>query len=153
VTIVSASAALVEKGEYRHFMEKEIHEQPDSCQRTLSAYLDPVAGKAVAPGDIDFAKISRLQIVACRTAGYARFTAKYIFGGLAGLPVDVEIASEFRYRDPALMEGSLALAVSQSGETADTLAALRWCKAQGLKTAALVNVHTSTMAREADVMW
>jgi glucosamine--fructose-6-phosphate aminotransferase (isomerizing) len=153
LTIVPASAALVEKGEYRHFMEKEIHEQPDSCQRTLSAYLDPVAGKARAPGEIDFSKISRLQIVACGTAGYAAFTAKYVFERLAGLPVDVEVASEFRYREPALTPGALALAVSQSGETADTLAALRYCKAQGLKTAALVNVHTSTMAREADLMW
>jgi glucosamine--fructose-6-phosphate aminotransferase (isomerizing) len=153
LTIVPASAALVEKGEYRHFMEKEIHEQPDSCQRTLSAYLDPVACKARAPGDIDFSQIARLQIVACGTAGYAAFTAKYVFERLAGLPVDVEVASEFRYRDPAVTPGSLALAVSQSGETADTLAALRYCKAQGLRTAALVNVHTSTMAREADVVW
>jgi glucosamine--fructose-6-phosphate aminotransferase (isomerizing) len=152
VTVVAASAALVEKGEYRHFMEKEIHEQPDSCQRTLSAYLDPVEGKARAPG-VDFAEITRLQIVACGTAGYAAETAKYLFERLAGLPVDVEVASEFRYREPALTPGALALAVSQSGETADTLAALRFCKAQGLKTAALVNVHTSTMAREADVMW
>jgi glucosamine--fructose-6-phosphate aminotransferase (isomerizing) len=152
VTVVAASAALVEKGEYRHFMEKEIHEQPDSCQRTLSAYLDPVEGKARAPG-LDFAEITRLQIVACGTAGYAAQTAKYLFERLAGLPVDVEVASEFRYREPALTPGALALAVSQSGETADTLAALRFCKAQGLKTAALVNVHTSTMAREADVMW
>ena len=153
LTVVPASAALVEKGEYRHFMEKEIHEQPDSCQRTLSAYLDPVEGRAKAPGDIDFAEVSRLQIVACGTAGYAALTAKYVFEKLAGLPVDVEVASEFRYRDPAVTPGALAIAVSQSGETADTLAALRYCKAQGLKTAALVNVHTSTMAREADVVW
>jgi glucosamine--fructose-6-phosphate aminotransferase (isomerizing) len=153
LTVVPASAALVEKGEYRHFMEKEIHEQPDSCQRTLSAYLDPVECRARAPGDIDFAEVSRLQIVACGTAGYAAFTAKYVFEKLAGLPVDVEVASEFRYRDPAVTPGALAVAVSQSGETADTLAALRYCKAQGLRTATLVNVHTSTMAREADVMW
>jgi glucosamine--fructose-6-phosphate aminotransferase (isomerizing) len=153
VVVVAAAAALVDKGAYRHFMEKEIHEQPESCQRTLSAYLDPVAGKARAPGGIDFAAITRVQIVACGTAGYAAFVAKYAFERLAGLPVDVEVASEFRYREPALTPGGLAVAVSQSGETADTLAALRYCKAQGLTTAALVNVHTSTMAREADVIW
>jgi glucosamine--fructose-6-phosphate aminotransferase (isomerizing) len=153
VTLVAASAALVEKGAFRHFMEKEIHEQPDSCQHTLSAYLDPVAEVARAPGDIDFKAIERIQIVACGTANYAAFVAKYAFERLAGLPVDVEVASEFRYREPALAKGSLALAVSQSGETADTLAALRYCKAEGLRTAALVNVHTSTMAREADLLW
>ncbi|MGN6422061.1 MAG: glutamine--fructose-6-phosphate transaminase (isomerizing) [Asticcacaulis sp.] len=155
VTTVSASAALVEKGSYRHFMEKEVHEQPESTQRTLSAYLDPVAGavRADIKAGIDFAKVSRLQIIACGTAYYAGAIARYAFETLAGLPVDVEVASEFRYRSPAMTPGTLAVAVSQSGETADTLAALRWCKDQGLKTAALVNVHTSTMAREADLMW
>ena len=97
-----ASAALVEKGEYRHFMEKEIHEQPDACQHTLSAYLDPVALQAHAPGGFDFQGVERLQIVACGTAYYAGLTAKYLFERLAGLPVDVEVASEFRYREPAL---------------------------------------------------
>ncbi|HEX7800978.1 MAG TPA: glutamine--fructose-6-phosphate transaminase (isomerizing) [Asticcacaulis sp.] len=155
VTVVSASAALVEKGSYRHFMEKEVHEQPESTQRTLSAYLDPVAGavRADIKAGIDFAQVARVQIIACGTAYYAGAIARYAFEKLAGLPVDVEVASEFRYRDPAMTAGTLAVAVSQSGETADTLAALRWCKAQGLKTAALVNVHTSSMAREADVLW
>ncbi len=155
VTTVSASAALVEKGSYRHFMEKEVHEQPDSCQRTLSAYLDPVAGEVRADikAAIDFSKIVRIQIIACGTAYYAGSVARYAFEKLAGLPVDVEVASEFRYRSPAMMPGTLAVAVSQSGETADTLAALRWCKDEGLKTAAVVNVHSSTMAREADLMW
>ena len=155
VTIVSASAALVEKGAFRHFMEKEVHEQPESCQRTLSAYLDPTTGtvRADISGQVDFAKIVRIQIIACGTAYYAGSIARYAFEKLAGLPVDVEVASEFRYRAPAVMPGTLAIAVSQSGETADTLAALRWCKAQGLHTAALVNVHSSTMAREADLMW
>jgi glucosamine--fructose-6-phosphate aminotransferase (isomerizing) len=104
-----------------------------------------------APG-LDFARVERLQIIACGTASYAGLIARYLFERLAGLPTDVEIASEFRYREPALGPGALALAVSQSGETADTLAALRWCKARGIATAALVNVHESTMAREADVM-
>jgi glucosamine--fructose-6-phosphate aminotransferase (isomerizing) len=149
---LAASAALVEKGNYRHFMEKEIHEQPDACQHTLTAYLDPVAMRAKSPG-ADFTSIERVQIVACGTAYLAGLTAKYLFERLAGLPVEVEIASEFRYRDPALSPNTLALAISQSGETADTLAALRWCKSKGLATAALVNAHQSTMAREADVVW
>ena len=149
---VSASSALVEKGEYRHFMEKEIHEQPDSVQHTLSHYLDFVNGK-VKPGEIDFAGIDRIQIVACGTAFYAGQIGRYAFERLAGLPCDVEIASEFRYRNPAVASGTLAVAVSQSGETADTLASLSWCKANGLQTAALVNVHSSSMAREASVVW
>ncbi|TBR15065.1 MAG: glutamine--fructose-6-phosphate transaminase (isomerizing), partial [Chitinophagaceae bacterium] len=149
---VSAAAALVEKGEYRHFMEKEIHEQPDACQHTLSAYIDPVSGLATAPGGLDLAAFDRIQIVACGTASYAGAIARYLFERLAGLPCDVETASEFRYREPALSPRTLAIAVSQSGETADTLAALRWCKAAELTTAALVNVHESTMAREADFL-
>jgi glucosamine--fructose-6-phosphate aminotransferase (isomerizing) len=153
VRLVSASAALVEKGNYRHFMEKEIHDQPDACQHTLSAYIDPVTGRARAPGGIDMASFERIQIVACGTASYAGAIARYLFERLAGLPCDVEIASEFRYREPAVTPKTLAIAVSQSGETADTLAALRWCKAQGLTTAVVVNVHESSMAREADVVF
>jgi glucosamine--fructose-6-phosphate aminotransferase (isomerizing) len=149
---VSASAAMVEKGNYRHFMEKEIHDQPEACQRTLSAYLDPVAQTAKVPAGFTFEGVDRIQIVACGTAYLAGLTAKYLFEKVADLPVDVEIASEFRYRDPALSKSTLAIAISQSGETADTLAALKWCKARGLRTAALVNAHQSTMAREADVM-
>ena len=153
VTVVPASAALVEKGNYRHFMEKEIHEQPESTQRTLSAYIDPVNRRVRAPEGVDFKALNRLQIIACGTAFYAGMVAKYAFERVARLPVDIEIASEFRYRHPAVAPGTLAMAVSQSGETADTLAALRWCKEQGLSTAALVNVHTSSMARESDVMF
>lgn len=152
VVQVSASSAMVEKGEYRHFMEKEIHEQPDSVQHTLSEYLDLVTGK-VKPQGVDFAVIDRIQIVACGTAFYAGQIGRYAFEKLAGLPCDVEIASEFRYRSPAVSKSTLAVAVSQSGETADTLASLTWCKAQGLPTAAVVNVHTSSMAREASVLW
>ncbi|MGV9009269.1 glutamine--fructose-6-phosphate transaminase (isomerizing) [Brevundimonas sp.] len=152
IVTVSASSALVEKGEYRHFMEKEIHEQPDSVQHTLSHYLDFVNAKAKI-GETDFAAVERIQIVACGTAFYAGQIGRYAFEKLAGLPCDVEIASEFRYRSPALSKGTLAVAVSQSGETADTLASLSWCKAKGLKTAALVNVHSSSMAREAHHLW
>ena len=151
--VVSPSAALVERGNYRHFMEKEIHDQPDACQHTLSAYLDPVSGEATAPGGIDFSKVDRIQIIACGTAFYAGLISRYLFERLARIPVDVEVASEFRYREPPVTPGTLAIVVSQSGETADTLAALRWCKGQGLQTAAVVNVHESTMAREADVLF
>ena len=153
IKIVSAAAALVEKGNYRHFMEKEIHEQPESCQRTLGAYTDALTSRTIPTPGLDFASVDRIQIVACGTASYAAQIARYLFERLAGLPTDVEIASEFRYRDPALLTTTLAVAVSQSGETADTLAALRWCKAAGLRTAALVNSHESTMAREADFLW
>ena len=152
VVQVSASSAMVERGEYRHFMEKEIHEQPDSVQHTLSEYLDLVTGKAKT-GTIDFTAIDRIQIIACGTAFYAGQIGRYAFERIAGLPCDVEIASEFRYRSPALSKNTLAVAVSQSGETADTLASLTWCKREGLRTAAVVNVHSSSMAREADVLW
>ena len=152
IRIVANASALVEKGNYRHFMMKEIHDQPDACQHTLSAYIDPINGTAKSPG-VDFAQIDRLQIIACGTAAYAGMIGRYLFESLAGLPTDVEIASEFRYRDPALAPGALAMAISQSGETADTLAALRWCKGRGIATAALVNSHESTMAREVDVMF
>ena len=150
--LVSTSAALVEKGAYRHFMAKEIHEQPDACQHTLSAYLDPLAGRATPPSGFSFEGVERIQIVACGTAYLAGLTAKYLIEQLAGLPVDVEIASEFRYRRAAVSPTTLALAISQSGETADTLAALKWCRSKGLRTAALVNAHQSSMAREADIM-
>ncbi len=153
IRTVSVSAALVEKGNYRHFMQKEIHDQPDACQHTLASYVDPVAGRAIAPDGFDFTSIDRLQIVACGTAFYAGLIGKYLIERLAGLPVDVEVASEFRYRSPAIAARTLAVAISQSGETADTLAALRWCKDQGLATAAIVNAHESTMARQVDRLW
>jgi glucosamine--fructose-6-phosphate aminotransferase (isomerizing) len=151
--LVPASAALVEKGNYRHFMEKEIHDQPEGCQRTIAAYVDTLTERTAVPGDIDWAGIERIQIVACGTSYIAGMLGKYLIEQLADLPVDVEIASEFRYRQPALREGSLAIAMSQSGETADTLAALRYCMARGMKTAAVVNATESTMAREVDVVW
>ena len=103
------------------------------------------------PDELNFSEIDRVIIIACGTACYAAMVAKYWFEQVAGLAVDVDIASEFRYRKPVLPERSLFIAVSQSGETADTLAALRYCKEHGVKTAALVNVMTSTMAREADI--
>jgi glucosamine--fructose-6-phosphate aminotransferase (isomerizing) len=153
IRTVPASAALVEKGNYRHFMEKEIHDQPEGCQHTIAAYVDAVAGRAAMPGGVDFAALERVQIVACGTSYIAGLLGKYVIETLADLPVDVEIASEFRYRAPALRDGSLVIAMSQSGETADTLAALRFCQAKGMQSAAVVNAQESTMAREVDVVW
>jgi len=153
IAIIPASAAMVEKGNYRHFMEKEIHDQPEGCQRTIAAYADPTTLKAKMNGDIDFAALDRIQIVACGTSYIAGMIGKYLIEQMADLPVDVEIASEFRYRQPALRGNTLAVAMSQSGETADTLAALRYCQAKGMRSAAVVNAQGSTMAREVDVVW
>jgi glucosamine--fructose-6-phosphate aminotransferase (isomerizing) len=153
VKVVASSAALMEKGNYRHFMEKEIHDQPEGCQRTIAAYVDTLSGVAAVPGGIDWAGLERIQIVACGTSYIAGVIGKYMIEKYADLPVDVEIASEFRYREPALRPGALAIAMSQSGETADTLAALRYCIAKGMKSAAVVNATESTMAREVDVVW
>ena len=153
VAVIPASAAMVEKGNYRHFMEKEIHDQPEGCQRTIAAYADPTTLKAKMAGDVDLASLDRIQIVACGTSYIAGLIGKYLIEQMADLPVDVEIASEFRYRGPALRPNTLALAMSQSGETADTLAALRYCQGKGLKSAAVVNAQGSTMAREVDIVW
>ncbi len=153
VKVVPASAVMMEKGNYRHFMEKEIHDQPEGCQRTIAAYVDALTARAALPGGLDLAALERIQIVACGTSYIAGVIGKYLIEQLADLPVDVEIASEFRYRQPALRSGSLVIAMSQSGETADTLAALRYCKAKGMKSAVVVNAQESTMAREVDVVW
>jgi len=151
VSVIGADQAVAAKGNYRHFMEKEIHEQPEVVARTLSAYVGEDLDIRL-PDNLDFADCSRLIISACGTACFAGQIARYWFESLARLPVEVDIASEFRYRDPALDRDALALFVSQSGETADTLAALRYCKDAGLRTAALVNVPESTIAREADIV-
>ena len=136
-------------------MLKEIYEQPNTVTRSLAHYLDelrerPVRGTDLDPS-MDFTQFDRIILIACGTAYYAGVVAKYWFEQVAGLAVDIDVASEFRYRRPVLSEKSLFIAISQSGETADTLAALRYCKDNGLTTAALVNVMTSTMAREADI--
>jgi glutamine---fructose-6-phosphate transaminase (isomerizing) len=149
----SASAAVIEKGNYRHYMEKEIHEQPIVVAQTLGAYLDPLAETVSLPAaPFDLAQIKRIQIVACGTALLAGQVATYWLEALARIPVQIENASEFRYRDPVYEPGGLALFISQSGETADTLAALRHAKAGGQQIAAVVNVASSTMAREADLL-
>jgi glucosamine--fructose-6-phosphate aminotransferase (isomerizing) len=151
ITILTGGPAMAEKGNYRHFMLKEMYEQPETIGRTLANYIDEYRLTSNMPEELDFSDIERVIIIACGTACYAGMVAKYWFEQIAGLAVDVDIASEFRYRKPVLSKKSLFIAVSQSGETADTLAALRYCKEAGVKTAALVNVMTSTMAREADI--
>ncbi len=148
------AAYAVDKGNYRHFMAKEIHEQPEVVAWTLGHYLDMSSGRVVLPFalPVDAKKLQRLTIAGCGTAYFAAMTAKYWFERFARLAVDVEIGSEFRYRDVPLEEGGLTILVSQSGETADTLASLRYAKSCAQKTIAIVNVDTSTMAREADVV-
>ncbi len=157
-TIVAGVGAAAEKGNYRHFMQKEIYEQPDFTGRTLAAYINAYDTRVELPAKagkkpLDFRAIDRIQIVACGTAYYAGFVAKYWFEKLAGIQCEADIASEFRYREPVLTPSTLALMVSQSGETADTRAALDYCKSQGVTTAAVVNVPTSSIAREADLVF
>jgi len=150
----SASSFLVDKGNYRHFMAKEIHEQPEVVGRTLAHYLDMATEQVHLPGDppFDFRTLDRISISACGTAYYAGLVAKYWFERFARLPVEIDVASEFRYREAPLKEGGLALVVSQSGETADTLATLRYAKGHKQHTVAVVNVLTSTIARESDAV-
>ncbi len=147
------SAFLFDKGNYRHFMAKEIHEQPEVVGRTLSHFLDLSTGTVSLPFElpVDAATLPRLTISACGTAFMAGLVASYWFERIARLPVEIEVASEFRYREPPMEKGGLMLLISQSGETADTLASLRYAKAQGQKILSIVNVPTSTMARESDV--
>jgi len=150
LTRLQGTTHVVDKGNYRHFMVKEIHEQPEVVAHTLAHYLDLVNGSAKLPAGIDFAAIDRLSITACGTAFFAGFVAKYWFERYARLPVDIDIASEFRYREQPLSKNGLSIVISQSGETADTLASLRYAKSEGQKIAAVVNVRESTIAREAD---
>jgi len=153
ITRSLASSLLIDKGNYRHFMAKEIHEQPEVIGHTLAAYVDLVTGRVNLPAlPFDFANLSRLSLSACGTAYYACLVAKYWFERWAKLPVDVDIASEFRYRETALDPSGGALFVSQSGETADTLATLRYCRAQAQKIVSIVNVRESSIARESDAI-
>ena len=150
----AASAFLVDKGNHRHFMAKEIHEQPEVVGHTLAHYLDMASERVALPTALpfDFSALERVSIAACGTAFYAGLIAKYWFERLARLPVEIDVASEFRYREVPLQPGGLAIFVSQSGETADTLATLRYAKAQKQHVLAVVNVPTSTIARESDVV-
>jgi glutamine---fructose-6-phosphate transaminase (isomerizing) len=149
-----ASSFLVDKANYRHFMAKEIHEQPEVVGHTLARYVDMATGRVALPQKLpfDFKDIQRISITACGTASYAGHIAKYWFERLARVPVELDVASEFRYREAPLRKGDLAIFISQSGETADTLAALRYAKAQGLHTLSVVNVPSSTIARESETV-
>jgi glucosamine--fructose-6-phosphate aminotransferase (isomerizing) len=150
----SAATSLVDKANYRHFMAKEIHEQPEVVGHTLARYLDLATERVALPTKLpfDFREIERISITACGTASYAGYVAKYWFERLARLPVEVDVASEFRYREAPMRKGDLAIFISQSGETADTLAALRYAKEQGQHTLSVVNVPTSTIARESETV-
>ena len=149
-----ASSFLVDKANYRHFMAKEIHEQPEVVGHTLARYVDMATERVALPTKLpfDFRDIQRISIVACGTASYAGYVAKYWFERLGRLPVELDVASEFRYREAPLRKGDLAIFISQSGETADTLAALRYAKSQGVHTLSVVNVPTSTIARESETV-
>ena len=150
----NASAMLVDKGNFKHFMAKEIHEQPEVVGHTLAHYIDMTTEEVALPGELPFkwSDLKRLSISACGTAFYAGLVAKYWFERFAKLPVEVDIASEFRYREAPLEAGDLAIFISQSGETADTLASLRYAKEHKLFALSVVNVPTSTIARESDVV-
>jgi len=150
----SAATSLVDKANYRHFMAKEIHEQPEVVGHTLARYVDMATERVSLPVSLpfDFKDIQRISITACGTASYAGYVAKYWFERLSRLPVELDVASEFRYREAPLRKGDLGIFISQSGETADTLAALRYAKEQGLHTLSVVNVPTSTIARESETV-
>ncbi|MGH6727112.1 MAG: glutamine--fructose-6-phosphate transaminase (isomerizing) [Pseudolabrys sp.] len=150
----TASAQLVDKGNHKHFMAKEIHEQPEVVGHTLAHYIDMTTEKVVLPGKLpfDWKQLKRLSLSACGTAYYAGLVAKYWFERFSKLPVEIDIASEFRYREAPLEKGDLAIFISQSGETADTLATLRYAKQHKQHVLSVVNVPTSTIARESDVV-
>ena len=153
ITISGVTGELISKGNHRHYMLKEIYEQPVVVAQTLRSYLRRMEDQVSLPiPDFDLGTIRRVTIVACGTSYYAGMVAKYWFEQLARVPVDVDVASEFRYRAPVMEDGGLMIVISQSGETADTLAALRHARGEGQKIAAVVNVPTSTMAREADLL-
>ena len=141
---------VVDRGNHRHFMEKEIYEQPEVVSHTISRYVD-LGTETVRNVDLDFRDVSQLYMSACGTAFLAGLVGKYWFERHARLPVEIDVASEFRYREPPLRSDGLAMFISQSGETADTLASMRHCAAEGVRTAAVVNVPESTMGRGADV--
>ena len=151
VKTIAIDSARVDKAGYKHFMAKEIAEQPAVLGNTLSHYISPEGEINLPDPGIDFTKIERLTMVACGTAYYACMTAKYWFEQIARIPVEIDVASEFRYREPPITKGTVALFVSQSGETADTLAALRYCEGKVDKILSVVNVPESSIARECDL--
>ncbi|MEP4248522.1 glutamine--fructose-6-phosphate transaminase (isomerizing) [Tateyamaria sp.] len=148
---IQIDATRVDKAGHKHFMAKEIAEQPVVLSNTLSNYIDADGQITLPDAGLDFTKVDRLTMVACGTAFYACLTAKYWFEQIARIPVDVDVASEFRYREPPIPARTMALFVSQSGETADTLAALRYCNEKADKIVSVVNVLESSIARESDL--
>ncbi|MDT7933639.1 MAG: glutamine--fructose-6-phosphate transaminase (isomerizing) [Sphingomonadaceae bacterium] len=153
VVASGVSAQLTTKGNHRHFMQKEIYEQPVVVAQTLQSYLRPLEERVALPQmDFDLGKVERAVIVACGTASYVGLIGKYWIEQFARLRVEVDVASEFRYRDPVLLPDTLGIVVSQSGETADTLAALQHMKAHGVTTAGIINVPTSSMARQVELL-
>ena len=153
ITMSGLTGAMITKGNYRHFMLKEIHEQPVVVAQTLRSYLRGVESRVALPQmDFDLSAIERVVIVACGTSSYVGMVGKYWIEQMARVPVDVDVASEFRYRDPVLTGNVLGVVISQSGETADTLAALQHMKAAGITTAGIINSPTSSMARSVDLL-
>ncbi len=148
---IQIDSAMIDKGGHKHFMSKEIAEQPLVLGEAVRHYLSDDGQTVSLPDDLDFTQVERLTMVACGTAYYACLTAKYWFEQLARIPVEVDVASEFRYREPPVTRGTVALFVSQSGETADTLAALRYCAGKADKIVSVVNVAESSIARESDL--
>ena len=153
ITLSGLTGALISKGNYRHYMLKEIHEQPVVVAQTLRSYLRPVENRVALPQmDFDLSSVERVVIVACGTASYVGMVGKYWIEQMARVPVEVDVASEFRYREPVLGPNTLGVVISQSGETADTLAALRHMAEAGITTAGIINSPTSSMAREVDLL-
>jgi glucosamine--fructose-6-phosphate aminotransferase (isomerizing) len=153
IKLAKLTGGLIEKGNYRHFMLKEIYEQPAVIGDTLGTYYNQLSREVVMPAmPFDIASVPKITIVACGTAFYAGMVAKYWFERVARVSVEIDVASEFRYREAALPTGGLAIFISQSGETADTLAALRYCREQGQHILSVVNVPESSIARESDVV-
>ena len=152
IKLTQLTGATTGKGDFRHFMQKEIYEQPSVIGQTLNVYYNPSTARVTLP-ELPFALagLTHITIVACGTSYYAGLAARYWLESLTRLPVDIDVASEFRYREPVLPQGGLTLVISQSGETADTLAALRYAKSQGQHTMAIVNMQESTMSHEAEV--
>ncbi|MDP7547688.1 MAG: glutamine--fructose-6-phosphate transaminase (isomerizing), partial [Alphaproteobacteria bacterium] len=153
VKLTAASLGDISKGNYRHYMLKEIYEQPAVIGDTIHAFFNPDARSIQLPDlPFDFADVPKLTLIACGTSSYAAMVAKYWFEGMARIPVEIDVASEFRYRDAPLPKGGVAVFLSQSGETMDTLEALRLCKRQGQRILSIVNVPDSSIARESDVV-
>nr|MBC8241936.1 glutamine--fructose-6-phosphate transaminase (isomerizing) [Alphaproteobacteria bacterium] len=153
IKLTAASLGDISKGNYRHYMLKEIYEQPAVIGDTIHSFFNPDERSIQLPDlPFNFADVPKLSIIACGTSSYAAMVAKYWFEGMARIPVEIDVASEFRYRDAPLPAGGVAIFLSQSGETMDTLEALRLCKRQGQRILSIVNVPESSIARESDVV-